>query len=186
MTTSVYKDEALKEIERCVSCGVKGIKLLPTRHGYYALDNPILDDMMELADEHHLIVLTHTDTTDKVSTPDNAKRLALKRPTVTVVAAHFGMDANMCHWVPGILKDAPNLILDTSATPNIPKVIFVISVKILGAERVVFGTNCSSLLSPEVELKKIEVAGKYHGLSKEVKRKILGENAIRFLNISNI
>ncbi len=183
MTTPTHKDEALKEIRRCAAKGMKGVKLLPTRHGYYALDNAILDPIAELAGQLGMLILAHTDSTDQVSTPDNLRRLALRHPNVTFIGAHFGLSPNWCHWVPEIVKDASNIVLDSSATPNIPGVIFVESIRVLGEERVVFGTDCNSMLAPEVELAKIHVAEKYHGLTKRAKQKILGQNAIRLLGL---
>jgi predicted TIM-barrel fold metal-dependent hydrolase len=45
-----------------------------------------------------------------------------------------------------------------------------------------FGSDAPTL-SPEVELKKVEVAEELYGLTKDEKRKILGGNAARLFHI---
>jgi predicted TIM-barrel fold metal-dependent hydrolase len=50
-------------------------------------------------------------------------------------------------------------------------------------DRMLFGSDAPTL-SPEVEIKKLEVAEELYGLTKEEKRKILGENAARLFQIN--
>lgn len=173
---------ALDEVRRCVERGMKGIKLHPRKHGSYSLNHPMLDPLMDVARELDISVLAHTDVNSKECTPYLARMLALRHPKVTLFAAHMGMDPDMIHWVPDMVKDAPNVVLECSATPDMPHVVFNNACSTIGAERVAFGSDTPGL-SPEVNLKKLEVAEELFGLSKEDKRKILGENAVRILKL---
>jgi len=180
--TPLHGDFALKEIERCASAGLKGIKLYPPGHGFYPLDSSLMDPLMEEAQRLKLVLLTHTDFNTKICTPFHAARLAQRFPSVPIIIAHFGEDPDVCHWVPDIVKHTENVFLDTSCTPDIPESIYVLPVRKIGAERLLFGSD-SPTVSPEVNLKKLEVAEELYGLRKEEKRKILGENAQRILNM---
>jgi len=181
--TPLHGNFAVEELKRCISSGyIRGIKLYPPGHGFYPLDGPFLDPIIEVVAKNKMIVLTHTDFPTKICTPFHAVRLAERFPEVTFVIAHFGQDPDVFHWVPDIVKPYDNIILDSSNTPDIPESVYARSVKIIGADRIVFGSDAPTV-SFEVNLKKLEVAEKYYGLSKEDKRKILGENALRILNI---
>jgi predicted TIM-barrel fold metal-dependent hydrolase len=173
---------ALAELERCFERGAKGIKLNPRKHGGYPLNNEELDPLMRLARELDIPVITHTDTNDIQCTPYQARMLALRHPEVTLIVAHFGLDGTAIHWVPEVVKDAPNIVLDCSATPDMPYYVFNRSCQIIGADRILFASD-SPDLSPEVNLVKLQVAEEEYGLSKEDKRKILGENAARVLKL---
>jgi len=58
----------------------------------------------------------------------------------------------------------------------------LILVEYWGPERVIFGSDSPSL-SPEVELKKVEIAEKIYGLTKYEKELILGKNVAEILKI---
>ena len=180
--TPLHGKSALDEVRRCVERGLKGIKLHPRKHGGYPLNHEMLDPLMTLARELDIPLLTHTDTNDIQCTPYQARILALRHPEVTLFVAHYGMDGNAIHWVPEVVKDAPNIVLDCSATPDMPYYVFNLPCKIIGAERVVFASD-SPDLSPEVNLTKLQVAEELYGLSKADKKKILGENAARILKL---
>ena len=165
----------LEEIERCAKEGLKGIKLLPHIHGNYPIDSKLLDPIMEKCSELNLLATTHSDFNHERCSPYQVVRLAKRFPTVYIIMAHFGMSSDCVHFVADIVNEVDNLILDTSDTPNLPEFVYVRSIRAL-PNRVVFGSDSPSL-SPEVELKKIEVAEEYYGLTREEKKRILGENA---------
>jgi predicted TIM-barrel fold metal-dependent hydrolase len=181
MTTPVWGKLAIEEIERCAKAGLIGVKLLPHHHGYYAIDGEIMDPMMEKIAELGLILTTHSDFDHKKCSPYQVIRLAERFPKVTIMMAHMGMNSDNTASVPDLVKDHKNLILDTSAAPNLPYDVFVKPMQIV-PDQVVFGSDTPTL-SPEVELKKIEVAEELYGLTKEQKKKILGENAARILGL---
>ena len=180
--TPLHGQAALDEIARCVKSGARGIKLNPRKHGGYPLNGEELDPLMRLARELDVPVITHTDTNDEQCTPYQARLLALRHPAVTLIVAHFGLDGGAIHWIPEMVMDAPNIVLDCSATPDMPYYVFSRPCKIIGADRIAFGSD-SPDLSPEVNLVKLQVAEEEYGLSKEDKRKILGDTAARILKI---
>lgn len=180
--TPLHGKFALDEVKRCVERGVKGIKLVPRKHGSYPLNDELMDPLMNLARELDIPALIHTDVNDPVCTPYLARILALRHPEVTIFAAHYGFDPTNIHHLPDALKDAKNLVLECSGTPDMPYFVFNLPCKIIGAERIVFGSDTPDL-SPEVNLKKLQVAEELYGLSKEDKRKILGENLVRILKL---
>jgi len=61
-----------------------------------------------------------------------------------------------------------------------PEAVFVASTARLGAGRVLFGSD-SPVISPEVNLKKLEVAVELFGLAPDVARAIVWENALHML-----
>jgi predicted TIM-barrel fold metal-dependent hydrolase len=180
--TPMHGKWALTELQRCVENGIKGIKLYPPGHGFYPIDGAFMDPIMEFVAKNDLIILTHSDFNTKICTPFHVVNLAERFPEVTIVMAHFGEDPDVCHWVPDIVKKVKNIVLDTSCTPDIPESIFSRPINIIGPERIVFGSDAPTL-SPEVNLKKLEIAEEIYNIPKEVKKKILGENAARILHL---
>jgi predicted TIM-barrel fold metal-dependent hydrolase len=126
-------------------------------------------------------VIIHTDVDSKVCNPHLALRLAERHPDVPFVFSHMGMNSDVTHFVPGYVAHASNVYLDTSDTPNLPQFVFKTPMSVI-PDRMLFGSDAPTL-SPEVELKKLEVAEELYGLTKDEKRKILGENAARLFNI---
>jgi predicted TIM-barrel fold metal-dependent hydrolase len=90
----------------------------------------------------------------------------------------MGIVPEMLAHVPDIVKSTPNVIIETSHTPDLPHAVFVNSVRQLGPDRVLFGSD-GPIVSVEVNLVKLEVAERLYGLTGEEKRAILGENATR-------
>lgn len=173
----------IEELKRYVSTlGFKGIKLLPHLHGFYPVDSEIVHPFIEEAAKLKIPVTIHSDFNNKRCTPYQVVSLAERFPEVTFLMAHMGMDPDQIHWIPSIVKKAKNVYLETSCTPNLPKSVYVNPCRILGPERVIFGSDSPSL-SPEVELKKVEIAEKIYGLTKYEKELILGKNIAEILKI---
>ena len=179
--TPVHHEFAIEEMERCAKAGIRGIKLLPHKHGFYNVNGEDMDSIMKKAEELNFIVLPHSDFGNKVCTPYQVARLAQRFPKVPVIMSHFGMDADCYRTIPGIAKGIENLYLDTSGTAPMPEVVFVDPVKVV-PDNVLFGSDTPTL-SPEVQLCKVEVAQKLFGLTEIQKRKILFENAARLFGI---
>ncbi len=80
------------------------------------------------------------------------------------------------------MKDVENLLLDTSQTPDFPYDVYVRPVQILGASRLLFGSD-----GPEcdvsINLRKIEVAIEEYGLKSKEAIQILGGNACRVFRL---
>lgn len=182
LTSPRHGQKALDEVRRCIDAGLKGIKLHPHLLGYYPIDGDLMDPFMELARELKVPVLTHSDINSLRCNPYQVLLLADRYPDVPVIMAHWGVDPDFVHFVPKLVKDHPNVYLDTSCTPNLPEVIFARPAKLI-PDKILFGSD-GPTLSVEVELKKLEVAEELYGLTKEEKGKILGENALRVFGIA--
>jgi predicted TIM-barrel fold metal-dependent hydrolase len=70
--------------------------------------------------------------------------------------------------------------LDTSQTVDHPEAVYVAPTKKLGIHRVLFGSD-APVISPEVNIKKLEVAVELFGLAPEAARAIVWENAVTML-----
>lgn len=182
VATPVHGRFSLEEIERCAKAGLRGVKFLPHMHGYYAIDGEIMNPLMEKIAELKMIVTSHSDFDQKKCSPYQVVLLAQRFPQVTILMAHMGMNSDNTEVVADLVKGVKNVILDTSATPNLPYDVYVRPMQSV-PDQIVFGSDTPTL-SPEVELKKVEVAEQLYGLTKEQKRKILGENAARILGLT--
>lgn len=175
----LYRDKSLKEIDRCVAQGLKGIKLLPPAHGFYNIDSPIMNPLVEKAIDLDIPIYIHTDFNVKICTPYQLAALAHRYPKAKLIMGHMGIDPEMIRFVPDIVKDLENVYLDISNTPDMPELVVTKPVKILGSHRVLFGSDGPEL-HPIFPLKKIEMAK----ISEEDKRNILGNNARRLLKLN--
>jgi len=184
MVNPLYKDEALNEVDRCINQGLHGIKLLPTAqgwdtdYGFYSIDNPIMNLLVEKAIELDIPILIHTDFNAKVCTPYQLVNLARRYTKAKLIMAHMGIDPEMIRFVPDIVKDLENVYLDISNTPDMIELVITKPVKILGSHRILFGSDGPEL-HPIFPLRKIEMAE----ISEESKRNILGNNAQRLLKL---
>ncbi len=123
----------------------------------------------------------HSDFHSKVCSPYEIVGLARAFPKAKILLGHFGLDQDLCDRAPSIVQDSPNVHLDTSQTADQPEAIFVSSTAKLGPDRILFGSD-APVLSPEVNLKKLEVAVDYFHLTRNVAEAILRGNAVRLLS----
>ena len=165
----------LEELHRCQAAGAKGVKLYPIGHGNYYIDSPVVDEMMREIEKLGMIVLVHSDFSTECCTPYQIARLAKRYPSVYMILAHFGCCCNRCWFVPEIVEETPNVLLDTACAPPIPEAIFVHPVEVVGAERLVIGNDMPDIHA-ELLFHMLEIAETEFNLSKEAKRTILGGN----------
>jgi hypothetical protein len=182
--TPLWGDRALDEIRYAAAKGLRGMKLYAHGQGNFPVDTPLLDPVVDLCEELGWFVIIHTDVDSKVNNPHLALRLAKRHPGVKFNFSHMGMNSDVTHFVPEWVKDAPNVYLDTSCTPNLPQFVFKTPMSVI-PDRMMFGTDAPTL-SPEVELYKLRIAEELYGVTEEEKRKILGLNACRFLGIEPV
>lgn len=173
---------AEEEVVRCLEAGMIGIKLQPIMQGNYPVGGEILDPIMRIAAEAGVPISIHSDFNTKCCTPYELVRLALRHPRVSVVLLHMGIDPGWVAQTPEIVGAVPNLVVETSQTPDNPHSVFVNPARKLGADRVLFGSD-SPTISLETNLAKLAVAEARFGLTREEKRKILGESAARVFNL---
>ncbi len=166
--------EALKELERClIRNSMYGVKL----GTQCKTTNPLMDPLMEFIDQVGVPVLQHawdkvTGNLEFESTPYEVAQLAKGYPNVNIIMAHlYGARFK------GILDVAPykNIYVDVSGG-NPEAGVLEYGVEVLGAERIVFGSDAPGR-DFSVQLSKVLGADLPH----EIKKCILSENVLRLL-----
>lgn len=169
---------ALEEMDRRVAEGFKGFKLLPHKHGAYTVDSPLVDPLIEKAVELDVPVFVHTDFNNNFCTPYQLVQLARRHPKAKLIMGHMGIDPEMIRFVPHLVKEAKNLYLDISCTPDMPELVIAKPVQVLGSHRILFGTDLPELHAM-LAIKKVELAK----IRAQDKENILGINACRLLQL---
>jgi predicted TIM-barrel fold metal-dependent hydrolase len=179
----LFRQLALEEIERFHELGFRAVKLHPIFHGHYHVNGGVVDEIADLAGQLELPIVIHSDFASPVCSPYEILALARRYPRTTFVLLHLGLQSEMCKFTPGLVKDTPNVILDTSQTPDFPRDVFARPVQIVGAERVLFGSD-----GPECDvslnLMKLDIAVTQYGLGLEEAAKVLGGNASRVFHLA--
>lgn len=172
----------IPELQRCLEFGIRGVKLHPIAHGYYELDHTV-DVLVRAAGEAGVPVVIHSDFAHHVCSPYAIAALARRCPETTIVLLHLGLQPALCHLVPEIVEGAPNLIVDSSQTCDKPEEVYGRTVAVLGAERVMFGSD-----GPEcdvsVNLRKLAAAVERGAVSPRDVGLILGGTAQRVFGIA--
>lgn len=103
-------DDAIREAERALAAGARGIKLHP-RAEQFELDHPEVRKLFALADERSLPVLIHAGRGIPALGRD-AVQLAGEFPGARLILAHAGV----CDlgWIWRAAADLPNLLFDSS------------------------------------------------------------------------
>ena len=179
--TPLHGGFALKEFQRGLENGLSGIKLHPDKGGSYSLNNKVLLKIMSKIEDLGALVFIHSDFNSKNCSPYSIADLARKFPRAKILMGHFGLEQELCESVPLVVKSIKNIFLDTSQTADDPEAIYVNSIKQLGVSRVLFGSD-APVISPEVNLKKLEIAIEYYNLVDSEVKAILWNNAIKLLN----
>jgi predicted TIM-barrel fold metal-dependent hydrolase len=178
-------DAAVRELERCVQGGARGIgEMRSDSQGYDLCDKKLMEPIVEVALRHNLIYLTHASEPvghvypGKGSiTPDAIYRFVSNFPELRVVCAHWGGGLPFYALMPEVATALKNTFFDTAATPFLyrPQVFETVAGAV-GADKILFGSDYP-LLSPKRIMAQIEAAD----LSAESKAMILGGNAQRLL-----
>lgn len=170
------------ELKRSLELGIRGVKLHPIAHGYYELDEAV-DPLVRAAGEAGVPVVIHSDFAHHVCSPYAIAALARRCPETTIVLLHLGLQPAMCHLVPEVVEDAPNVILDTSQTCDKPEEVYGRPVAVLGAGRVMFGSD-----GPEcdvsVNLRKLSAAVERGALSERDADFVLAGTAQRVFGVA--
>lgn len=171
-----HTDHAIREIERCVSAGAIGIKLLASRRA----DDPLLDPVCEVAAARGLPVLHHIWQhrtrewpSQEISDGADLARLAGRHPNVTFILAHIGGGGDYAHTMHAV-KDVPNIVPDLSGS-GVDRGMLDGAIVHLGARRLLWGTD----LTMETGLAKLRALETTGLLSKDDIRDIRWRNAVR-------
>jgi uncharacterized protein len=168
-----FGELALKELDRCiVRGGMIGAKLYPVAPKWVA-DEASAFPMMEKLAKFRVPILIHADPVPPIF------RLADRFPDATFLLAHMGGGGS--DGPEGMLgpihesKRHDNIYLDAT-TSNIEANIIEEAVKVVGAERVLFGTDFPCI-EPYAQLAKVKSAA----IGEEERSLILGGNMKRLI-----
>lgn len=180
-------DPAVEEVERCAMLGARGIgELHSYAQGYRLDDSKVMGPVMEVAQRHGLIVLTHSsepvghDYPGKGTvTPEQLSGFINDFPDATIVCAHWGGGLPFYALMPEVRESLKNVYFDTAASPFLytPQV-FPTVVEAIGYEKILFGTDY-----PLISYKRL--LGQVDGLGwpQHVKDGVLGGNGARLLGL---
>ena len=178
---------ALKELERCIKGGAKGIGELRLdtqlkRGNWIEVIKPIVDMIIK----NNLIMLIHASEPvghqysgkGKV-TPDLLYILATTFPDLKLVCAHWGGGLPFYALMPEVKTALKNVYFDTAASPFLytPQVYAQV-IQLVGAEKIIFGSDYP-LIPQSRFLREIDSLN----LPVRTKKKILGGNAQKLLGI---
>ncbi len=137
-----YTDHAIAEIERGVTRGAIGLKLLASRRA----DDPLLDPVCERAAAHGLPVLHHVWQhrtrewpNQEISDGLDLARLAVRHPSVSFILAHLGGGGDWAHTLPAV-ADVPNVYPDLSGS-GVDRGMLDAAVAALGAQRLLWACD---------------------------------------------
>jgi predicted TIM-barrel fold metal-dependent hydrolase len=180
-------NETLKEVERCVKGGAKGIgELRPDTQQIDLNDEKITGSFAEALLKHSLILLVHASEPaghkypgKGTVTPEILYPFIAAYPDITVVCAHWGGGLPFYELMPEVGKALKNTYYDTAASPFLysPRIYSQIS-RLVGAEKILFGSDYP-LLSQERLIKEIRASD----LSEDEKGLVLSRNARRLLRL---
>jgi predicted TIM-barrel fold metal-dependent hydrolase len=103
-------DGALAEARRCMDAGAAGIKLHP-RAEAFGMDEPVVRDLIALADERRAVVLMHAGR-GIPALGANTIRYSEEFPDARLILAHCAISD--LAWLAGELPSHPNVYIDTS------------------------------------------------------------------------
>jgi len=176
-------DATLVELERCIDGGIKGIgELRPDIQGIERGDEPVIDDVLELAKRRNLVLNIHASEPvgheyigKGVATPDKLYRFILRFPELIIVLAHWGGGLPFYALMPEVAEAMKNVYVDCSASPYLYRPeIFNHVAELIGAEKILFGSDYP-LMPPSRIIKQLRPLG----LDKEIEDMILSGNAAR-------
>lgn len=171
-----YGDEALAEIHRCFAeLNLSGLKLHPWFTGFL-VNSELMNPICELAAKFDKPIFLHTGTLPG-SAPLQVANLALRFPTVRFILGHMGLPDLWWEAVAAAVRH-PNIYLETAGAHSLS---IKRAVELLGAERVLFGSDSPFGGSNNVffQLKKITLLD----FSLQEQKQIFGLNAARIFDI---
>ena len=170
-------DNAIDEMERARSLGLRGIKLHPDIQQFF-VDDPRMFPLYE-AMGSEMILLTHAgDQRFDYSSPVRLRRVRDLFPRLTMICAHLG------GW--SVWEDAQEILCGQNVYVDSSSALFWLEpkralalIRAYGAERVLFGTDYP-VWDAQDELDRIDKLG----LTQDERSAILYANAARLLGLT--
>lgn len=178
-------DAALRELERCVRMGAKGLgEMRPDVQEFDLTGEIVMEPLAEIMTSNNLVFLLHA--SEPVGhqylgkggvTPDILYSFITKFPALNTVCAHWGGGLPFYALMPEVSEVLTNVYFDTAATPFLyHRQIFEHTMHLVGIDKVLFGSDY-----PLLSQKKVIEQVKALGLPEPAKEMILGANAQRLL-----
>lgn len=182
--------QAAEEVDRCLAAGMRGVGEL----AFYTevLDTSVVGVLEPIAAScHHQGVPLMIHTNERVGHWYPGKSEASLKVIYEIIRAFPRNRFILCHWGGGLFfyellkREArevlANVAYDTAASPFLyDPAIYDVAVKIVGAQRVLFGSDYPLIL-PERYFEEMAAAG----LSEENQAWIKGRSASKWLNLKN-
>jgi predicted TIM-barrel fold metal-dependent hydrolase len=178
-------DWAMEALTQALGAGAKGVgEIAFYRREMMPQDLVTLKPLLTLMEERSVPLLLHAnervghDYPGKGTTPvERFYDLICLFPGLTVLLAHWGGGLLFYELMPEVSKKTANVYYDTAASPFLfSKKIYAIACRVVGADRILFGTDYP-LLSPHRYFEELRESG----LPEEDQKKILGLNLARLL-----
>lgn len=132
-------DEMRDELKRCFDAGMIAIKFHPSLHGY-PIDGPGYKPAWEYANEHGLVILSHTESGGGTCSVAMVGKCAAMYPNARVLFGHSGFGLGGARQCVQVAPSSPNMYFDiTSSTPDLGLVEMLVDG--IGADRVLFATD---------------------------------------------
>jgi predicted TIM-barrel fold metal-dependent hydrolase len=172
--------DGVAEAIRCVDeLGYVGLKLHPA-HEQFLLDDPGSARLIRVAADRGLPVMVHTQITHLGSEPWRLLFVAGDFPETPFLMAHVGGDGSLLQNLSGarLVAEQPNILLEMSTTVTDPGATYPEPAKVLGPERVLFGSN-APIHPPSPNLLKMDVVE----VDDAARELMLGGNLFRLLKL---
>ncbi len=163
-----YGEQAmLAELERGLSLGMKGVKLLPSSYGAYPVEGPAIEVPVRWAHEHRQIILSHT-----WGSAARIRDLCTRYPDACFIAGHSTPEfVDVCREVDNVfICTCPFLAWNQTEE----------YVAMYGADRILFGSDLTDL---PISWGMGQIL--YARISEADKRLILGGNMLRIMEKYN-
>jgi predicted TIM-barrel fold metal-dependent hydrolase len=180
-------DWSLNELDRGMKGGGKGVgEIAFYRHEMTSRDMDSMKPIFTWMEKQGIPLLFHTNELlghsypGKGITPlERFYELILSFPDLSILLAHWGGGLPFYELMPEVAKAMANVYYDTAASPFLySKKIYAIVSEIVGAEKILFGTDFP-LIRPQRYFQELEESG----LSEGDRKKILGLNVLRLLRL---
>ena len=180
--------EAVRELERCVAAGLRGVgELMPDGQGFSLDDVSLLAPLAESSAAHHLPILVHSseplgDRYPGKGTvgPQAIWRFAQAFPDLTLICAHWGGGLPFYELIPEVREALTHVCYDTAASPFVYDDRVLPLLAQLVPHKICFGSDFP-LISPGRCLRRFRSVG----LDSESLQAVLGGNASRVLGLTN-
>jgi predicted TIM-barrel fold metal-dependent hydrolase len=156
---------ACAEARRCLESGAAGIGELMPDGQRFALDDGVLDAVLEVARAYHAPVLIHVNERlghpyvgKGTQGPEEAYRLALRHPENVLIYAHWGGGLPFYELMPEVRAALHNVYYDTAASPLLYDDAIYRHAMAWAPSKVLFGSDYP-LVAPARHLRRVRRAG---------------------------